>query len=316
MANVDYKTIVTKAKTLKTNVEKNKKLGINQRWSYYIANAILTPNKDIPKNKDMSTEKGNATNPRGDAFNSVKIYKNDYLDVAKRIVAYVKKNHKLPDYATWNNKKISVKDYAYNLSKILVYYSTHNKTYPVYNTINTNVWKKDTIKKYGHATKPCADNRGQNNGYYCGCHSLQEIFRNLTGIVVPQSTIASWCGTTTDGTDHDGLNTGVALFNRKYGKNLTVKWYNFSELGWDGLRKIIASNNKDFLNHVLYRGTWGHYEVINKIYDDYCDVQNSLGDYCDYDCYCGYVEERYLSTHRRYIGGISQKSVMVVTNES
>ena len=27
------------------------------------------------------------------------------------------------------------------------------------------------------------------------CHSLQEVFRNLTGIVVPQSTIASVAGT-------------------------------------------------------------------------------------------------------------------------
>ena len=55
--------------------------------------------------------------------------------------------------------------------------------------------------------------------------------------------------------------------------------------------------------------------MINKVYDDYCDVQNSLGDYCDYPAYYGYVEERYLSTFRSYISGISQKSIMVITNE-
>ena len=316
MANYyTFEQILAQAKKCKTSVEKDKKTGINQRWSYYIANAILTPHKNIPKNSDMSTSKGNAPNPRGDAFNNVKIYKADYLDVAKRIIAFVKKNHKLPSYAGWNGKKIRVRDYLYNLSKILVWYDANKKTYPAYNTLNTDVWKKIVIKKYGHSTKPCADNRGQNNGYYCGCHSLQEVFRNLTNIVVPQSTIASVCGTTTDGTDHDGLNTGVAWFNRKYGKNLSVKWYNFSDLGWDGIRKIINSSNKDLVCHNLYRNQWGHYEVINKVYDDYCDVQNSLGDYCDYPSYYGYVEERYLSTFRSYISGISQKSIMVITNE-
>ena len=316
MANYyTFEQILAQAKKCKASVEKDKKLGINQRWSYYIANAILNPHKNIPKTSDMSTNKGNATKPSGDAFNNVKIMKSDYLDVAKRIVAYVKKNHKLPSYATWNGKKISVKDYEYNLSKILVYYATHNKTYPAYNTINTNIWKKNVIKKYGHSTKPCADNRGQNNGSYCGCHSLQEVFRNLTGIVVPQSTIASVCATTEDGTDHDGLNTCVAWFNRKYNKNLTVKWYNYSELGRSGVKKIINSINQDLITHLLYRRTWGHYEVLNKCYDDYVDVQNSLGDYCDYPAYYGYVEERYWSTLESYISGISQKSIMVITNE-
>ena len=81
------------------------------------------------------------------------------------------------------------------------------------------------------------------------------------------------------------------------------------------VKKVIDSNDKDCIIHNLYRNQWGHYEVINKVYDDYCDVQNSLGDTCSSGCYYGYVEERYLSTFRSYISGISQKSVMVITNE-
>lgn len=314
MTNVSYQTIIKKAKDLKKGVEKNKKLEVVPRWSYYFAKYILTPNKSIKKNPNMHTTKGNAIKPRGDVIKA-KIYKADYIDCCKRLVAYVEKYNRLPSFITWKGKRIRVRTYAYNLAKIVVYYVNHNNTYPAYNTINTDIWKKNTIKKYGHATKPCADNRGQNNGYYCGCHSLQEVFRNLTNIVVSQSTIASVCGTTEDGTDHDGLNTCVEWFNRKYGKNLSVKWYNFSDLGWDGIRKIINSSNKDCIVHNLYRNQWGHYEVINKVYDDYCDVQNSLGDYCDYPSYYGYVEERYLSTFRSYISGISQKSIMVITNE-
>lgn len=305
-----YAEIVAKARELKKGVEKEKKLKVSPKWTYYFAQAILHPKQNITRIGSFDK----APKPHGHTFNKVKIYKADYLKCAKQLIQFVEKNKKLRNYLDWNNKHIRVRDYAYNLAKILVYYDDH-KVLPSYNTIDTGVWNKTVLKKYGHATKPCADNRGQNNGYFCGCHSLQEVFRNLTNIIVPQSTIASVCGTTEDGTDHDGLNTGVAWFNRKYGKNLSVKWYNFSELGWNGIIKIINSSNQDCVIHNLYRNQWGHYEVINKVYDDYCDVQNSLGDYCDYPSYYGYVEERYLSTFRSYISGISQKSVMVITNE-
>lgn len=308
MSTHSYKTILEKARLIKKTAEQEHK-AVGTKWSYYIAKAILTPNKAITK---ISFDY--APKPEGVGMNA-KMYKADYLKLAKTLVSFVEKKKRLPNYIAWNGKKIRTRTYTYNLAKILVYYADHKNTLPSYNTINTNVWKKVVIKKYGHATSSGCDNRGQNNGYYCGCHSLQEVFRNLTNIVVPQSTIASWCGTTEDGTDHDGLNFGVECFNRKYGKNLTVAWYNFSDLGWDGIRKIVKSSNQDVVAHNLYRDQWGHYEVINRIYDDYCDVQNSLGDYCSYGCYCGYVEERYLTTFRRYMSGISQKSLMVITNK-
>ena len=309
MSSHSYKTILEKARIIKKTAEKEHKC-VGTKWSYYIAKAILKPNTAITK---ISFE--TAPKPHGDSIKA-KIYKADYLNVAKRLIAFVEKNKTLPNYVKWNDKKIRTRTYVYNLAKILVYYADHQNKYPAYNTINTDVWKRTVVKKYGHATEYGCNAKGQNNGYYCGCHSLQEVFRNLCDVYVSQSTIASVCGTTTDGTDHDGLNTCVAWFNRKYNKNLSVKWYNFSELGWSGIRKIINSNNQDCIIHNLYRNTWGHYEVINRIYDDYCDVQNSLGDFGCNDCYCGYTEERYLSTFKSYISGISQKSVMVITNES
>ena len=310
MANISYKTIYQKAKIIKEKAEKNHEI-VGTKWAYYICKSIITPRKNIKSIGSFEY----APKPHGDSFNNSKIYKKDYISCAKRIVAFVEKNKMLPNFMKWGNKQIRTRDYTYNMAKILVYYYTHKDTYPAYNVINSNVWKKPVIvKKYGHAKNSGCDNRGQNNGHCCGCHSLQEVFRNLTNIVVPQSTLEEVCGTTYDGTDHDGLNNGVAWFNRKYNKNLSVKWYNFSDLGWSGIRKIINSNNQDCIVHNLYRNQWGHYEVINKVYDDYCDVQNSLGDFCDYGCYCGYVEERYLSTFKSYIDGISQKSIMVITN--
>ena len=247
--------------------------------------------------------------------------------MCKRLCNYIKENKGLPNYVTIDGKqRCSIILFMMELSKITTLLKK-NGNLPASILISSDELKKKeptpapTGKKYGHATKSGCDNRGQNNGYYCGCHSLQEVFRNLTGEVIPQSTIASIAGTTTSGTDHDGLNTVVAWFNRKYGYNLTVEWVNFSDIGWDGLKKIVNSNNQDCIIHNLYRYNpgkhegYGHYEVINKIYDDYCDVQNSLGDRCNGGCYCGYVEERYLSTFRTYISGISQKSIMIITRK-
>ena len=166
-----YKEIVAKARELKKGVEKEKKLKVSPKWTYYFAQAILHPKQNITRIGTFDK----APKPTGNTFNKVKIYKADYTKCAKQLIQFVEKNKKLRNYLDWNNKKIRVRDYAYNLAKILVYYDDH-KVLPSYNTIDTNVWNKTVLKKYGHATKPCANNRGQNNGYFCGPHSLQEVW--------------------------------------------------------------------------------------------------------------------------------------------
>ena len=173
--------------------------------------------------------------------------------------------------------------------------------------------RRKSFRKYGRSREYGCDNRGQNNGYYCGPHMVQEIIRNLTGVVISQDTLASVIGTTSSGSDHDGINTSFAWFNRNYDYTLEVSWKNFSELGWDGVKNILESNNQDCGIHELYRDQYGHYTNFDEIYNDTIDVHNSLGDRCSGSCYCGYTENRSKSEARSYIGGISQKSVIVVT---
>ena len=132
--------------------------------------------------------------------------------------------------------------------------------------------------------------------------------------VIKQSTLASVIGTTTDSSDHQGLNTAFAWFNKEYGFNLKFEWKNFSDVDWNGIKKILESTNQDCGLHELYWDTWGHYTNYDKVYDDTVDVHNSLGDFCNSGCYCGYTENRYKSTARNYLNGISQKSVLIVTN--
>ncbi|WP_458456071.1 hypothetical protein [Methanobrevibacter sp.] len=319
--------IYTLAKTVKTSVEKNKKLEssfkvgdtsyTSSETAYALAYALnnLSSACTIPSVKAYSSDVGDTINEQ--------VLPSDFKDQAKRVVSYISKNGQCPNYVTTvkSKKRASAKLFVYAFARTLVWYIDHNKTLPNYTTYNTSAFTSSssssstTKSKYGHATKQGCDNMGQNNGYYCGCHSLQEIFRNLTGKVVAQSTIAGWAGTTSAGTDHNGLNTAVSKFNKTYGYNLSVEWKNFSDLGWSGIKKIVNSTNQDCVIHNLYRGTWGHYEVVNSVSDSNIKVQNSLGDKCSSGCYCGYVENRTPSTFKSYINGISQKSIMVITRK-
>ena len=129
-----YQTILGNARTIKNKAEKeHTKIGAG--WSYYIAKAILKPKTDIKK----ITVHG-ASQSQGDDF-SRQIPKANYLDMAKRLTAYVEKNNKLPNYITIGNKRMRVSDYTYMFSKVLLYYDEHNQL-PNYVNVNSKVYVK------------------------------------------------------------------------------------------------------------------------------------------------------------------------------
>lgn len=166
----------------------------------------------------------------------------------------------------------------------------------------------EPVKLRPYITTQGGGKLGQTNGYRCGPHSLMQCIYRLTGIELSEATLASICGTTTGGTSHSGLETGLAWFNRTYGYDLKIKWVNLSDIGWDGLQKAI--DNGAVFCHILYRGQWGHYEVPK---NSDLVILNSLGSYCSYPAYCGYIENRSKSTQQSYINGISQKSICIIT---
>ncbi|MBQ2654070.1 MAG: hypothetical protein IJF83_10980 [Methanobrevibacter sp.] len=325
-----WKTIVSTSEKIKKQIEKDKTLprisGYNNgELLYILAKAVQTPNKDIT---DKEVE--NAPDPSGNNIHN-NLTRNEYQKLAKSTVKWIDDKDTAPNYTMYQKYNVSVKLQLYCYSKIIVFYHEHSNTLPLtcwfkYSDVantqsNQSNNKKNTNtptssnKKYGRSTKTSCDNRGQNTGYYCACHMAQEIIRNLTGIVVPQSKIASIMGTTTAGTSHNGINTFFAWFNKTYNRNLQIEWKNFSEVGWNGLKKILESNNQDAGEHECYRDTWGHYTNFDKIYDNSVDVHNSLGSMCTSTCYCGYEENRSKSTAQRYLNGISQKSILIVTRK-
>ena len=311
-----WKQIKSQAKQCKNNVEKKYTIGMVEQWGYYFAKAIITPSKDIKRKKDLGT----SPKPKG-SYIKTRIYKNDYIKLAKDLVWFCEKKGRMRNYLDYKNQRIRCRLYVYMFAKIITYYSIH-KEFPNYVDINYRAFyppaPKVEVKLNSYLEDEGCSGIGQCTGYYCGPNSLQQCFYRLTGEHVSESTIAGWAGTCYDGTDHEGLETAVAAFNRKYGKNIKITWKNFSDLGssesarWNALQDYI--NKGAVFCHLLYRNQWGHYEVPREVRDDDLKILNSLGDSCGSGTYCGYVETRDKSEQRSYINGISQRSIAILTN--
>lgn len=137
MTEYPYKTIVKNAKTIKSNVEKQYKLGATAKWSYYFAKCILTPKKDIKK-----VTFNNASKPTGTHL-SRQIDKKDYIKICERLIDYVERRRGLPNFITYKSFKIRTRLYTYMMAKILVYYDAHGQL-PNYVDVNSKAFYKPT----------------------------------------------------------------------------------------------------------------------------------------------------------------------------
>ena len=344
---VTRKLIIQEAKEIRDFTNRNKTLPkyatINgsqftpPQYSYVLAKQVSKINTT---NLDKRTVK-EPTKPVGDTIDTI-IYKKDYLDLASRVATYIEQHNQAPNYAKYGDKRIRFELYTYCFSKILAFYKENNylpnyclfKSKDLQNTKTTTTTNKKTTntststntktnnctnpyKSNGHPSKSGCDEMGQNTNYYCGVSALHKVLRKFGITKYSQSTLAKWAGTTQKGTDHHGLESAIAKVSKETGIKLTCQWYNFSELGFEKLGKLICQQNKDAIIHLYYRNKYGHYEVINQIdlTDKNLKVLNSLGDKCNKGCFCGYVENRTFATEKQYITGISQKSVLIITKK-
>ena len=325
---VEFKTIVKISKKIKEYVEKHHKLpgsvSVDEvdytymQAGYLISKAVNNPGKSVELIKV-----GKAPKKMGETVD-LKLTIDEYKSLAKKLSDFIEdKSHKrLPNYLSSKGKKIKQRVFIYSFSKILVFYDNEKRLPDTckFKTSETVAKSKDTKSsskmKYGHATKHGCDNMGQNTPYFCACHGFQEIIRNLYNIVISQKVLAKIMGTTSSGTDHQGIHTAVAWFNREYNKNLVLTERYFSDLGVEGLKKIIASDNQDFLTHIAYQLKYGHYENVNSINGSTWDIQNSLGSKCENGCYCGHKENRSFATEKAWINAkTGVKSILVFTRK-
>lgn len=140
--DVVKKSVIYKiAKEVKDTVIKNKKIpsksnGYNYAvYTYLLSKTIVNPNKDIKK-----INVKNPSSPTGTNIN-MKVYKQDYIDMAKRVANYIEKNGQLPNYVSYKNYKIRVRVYVDAFARIVNYYYSHENVLPNYVVVNNNNFK-------------------------------------------------------------------------------------------------------------------------------------------------------------------------------
>ena len=81
-------------------------------------------------------------------------------------------------------------------------------------------------KPYTSSPHPTADGcnaKGQNNSYCCACSSVHKCLYKFGIKDITQGTLASWMGTTSAGTSHAGIETGIAMVNKTKGTNISIQ---------------------------------------------------------------------------------------------
>ena len=344
--------IIKEAKEVTAFVTKNKKLPNyvtieNNEYStatyvYLLCEQILNINVNAisPLNVKLPN------NSNGDTMNE-KVLKNDYLDMAKRIVIYIKQNKQAPSYATTVNskKKAPYHLYVYCFSKILNFYNDNKQlpNYCIFNSKDVTVSQSTSTTKtasttaksvtkavanvfvsFPHFTDTGCNRLGQCTAYYCGVHSVHQVLKKFGFTKYTEAQLAKYAGTTTKGTDHNGIAVAIA---KGSDNKLKIKWMNFSDLGKDTttrfkkLGELISvndgKNKADAVIHSFYRNKYGHYETIWKIDvpNKIVYVLNSLGDKCNSPAYCGYIEKRTFAEFASYIANTpgGQPSIGLVT---
>jgi hypothetical protein len=94
------------------------------QFLYLLSTAIANIDSNVNKNIDSISAK-EPSNPTG-SYNNGYIYKKDYLDLAKRISEYIKKNGQAPNYASSPLGNIPYEDLIEGLSRILNYHTSNN----------------------------------------------------------------------------------------------------------------------------------------------------------------------------------------------
>lgn len=330
LANTVKKYIDTNKKLPSTVTLSGKKYTWPQLW-YIFSYAVNNLGKSLTKVPNVKR----CTKANGKVINE-KITSSDYKDQAKRIVQYMKQNGKAPNFVTTVKSKTRVRPRVSidALARAVVYYYEKKKLLTV--TFNSKRFKSSQpttacpgprYTSSPHWTEQGAGYLGQINPYNCGPHSIRQSIKKF-GINISESTLASWAGTTTSGTDHDGINTAIAMAAKQAGVKIDVEWKNFSELGsndaarFKALGELLCQKNVAAFLHILYSGAGdyydpddecGHYEPLDRVNTEtkYVRALNSLGSRDGYGYY-GHLQDRTFNLEAQYISGISQKSVCIL----
>lgn len=132
-----FKDILQKSRDIKKEVESNYDFTVTVKWVYYISKALLQPNKNF---NGISIK--DPVKPSGTHI-SRQIAKTDYLDMCKRVVKYVEKNHQIPNNVSYKTYKVNIRLFTYIVAYLLVHY-VDDKQYKSKVNVNTKYFVKPT----------------------------------------------------------------------------------------------------------------------------------------------------------------------------
>lgn len=308
------------------------------QMSFMLANVLLNTRVEVWSFKEKVGKYN--TLAFKDKVNDVKVGNSKYMDMVSRFVYYCKKNGRvpsnimisgeygassfelftfcvakivsffhqkstLPHYCMFNRKDIEGKQSSTSKTKKTATPSTSTKAKTV-KSVKTNC--DNPFTSTPHYTSNGCDRLGQCTGYFCGPHSIHQALKKFGITKYSEKTLASWCGTTTRGTDHQSINTCIAKVSKNTGIKLTTEWKNFSDMGktnverFANIGKLLCKKDIAIIWHIAYVNGgsstngkhFGHYETIDKINvsTEYVRALNSLGDRLSDGSYSGKLQDR------------------------
>jgi len=142
-----FKEIVALATDVKKYVEKNHKLpskskGIGKAaYEYILIKSMMNIGKDTVQVLSFKE----APAPNGDRISKT-LTKKEYQTIASDVNKFINKNKRLPNYVTFQNKKININLVTYCMSKIIVFYDKNNRL-PNTCEFNSNIFKSSSNPK-------------------------------------------------------------------------------------------------------------------------------------------------------------------------
>ena len=358
-------SIINEATEIKTFIEKNKKLPKyctiegNQYSPYTVAYLISRTIANL-KADSFNVKTISKSNQGFSVKLNENCSKTTYLDMIQRFNEYCSKNNRGPAYVITIKNKADFTTFLYSMCKILTYYKNH-KVLPnsclftssyidvsqksTAKTKNNNNQSTSTSKKTNNCVNPYTskphltttkEGLGQNYPWDCSANAVSQCLYKLSGKNISEGTLVKIGGVTTSGCGHDGINTMVAWFNKKYGTNYKVTWKNFSDLGKDrdsrflALAKLLCKSNTAVLCHIGYANSgkepitrnskiFGHYEVLDKVNvkTKYVRALNSLGKKINANAYAGHLQDRTYETQASFFANTpgGQPALMIVTKK-
>lgn len=368
MVKVKVSSIIREATEIKKFTEKEKSLPKTctlddgqvfniYDMSFMMANVLLNTHVEMWNfNKGIQ---GYNVKKYTDKLNNVKVSESRYMDMASRFVSYSKKNNRVPSniLVTGEIGGSSFELFTYCLAKILTFFK-QNHTLPKYCLFNkaditpntkTTTNTKKTAKtstsnkpKNTNCTNPYVSKPhltttktglGQNYHWDCSANSVQQALYKLSGKTIKEDALIKVGGVTTKGVGHEGINTMIAWFNKKYKTNYQVKWINFSSLAdtrdkrFEELGKIICKPDNAVITHIGYSNAggkigsqvFGHYEVLDKINTKtkYVRALNSLGNQMNKNAFYGHLQDRSFEVQAHYFASTpgGQSALCIITKK-